>query len=135
MVGVVLVSHGQLAVELLKAAELILGPQERAAALSITPGMDVGAQEQQLAALIADYASTGHGVLLLTDMFGGTPTNLCAPFLGQDGVEIISAMNLPMVVKCFNHRARLDFESLCDLLVESGQQGIFRVSEKLAARR
>ena len=101
-IGVIVVTHGKLAEELVSAARMIVGAEAaHLVALSIgwNDPLEV-AREQVRAAISA--ADTGGGVIVLSDMFGGTPTNLCLSFLARDKVEIITGANLPMVVKCTN---------------------------------
>ena len=100
-VGVLVVTHGQLAQELIEAARIILGrelEETRLQALSIGWNDDLDHSREQVRDAVA-AADRGAGVLLLTDMFGGTPTNLCLSFLEDHSVEIVTGVNLPMVVK------------------------------------
>lgn len=97
-VGVVVVTHGQLAHELVNAAEMIAGEQMRLAAVSIGWHDDPNAARDQIAAAIARVQG-GAGVLILTDMFGGTPSNLGITFLEDGRVEVVTGVNLPMLVK------------------------------------
>ncbi len=132
MVGVVIVTHGQMARELLRAAEMILGPQKGVATVCIEPGADVDALAEEVRRQAEAYCAEMDGVLLLTDMFGGTPTNICALCLGLGQVEVITAVSLPMLMKCLGHRPHQTFENLCDLVVDGGRQGVIRVGEKLS---
>src|SRR5215470_10695275 len=98
MIGGVILTHGQLANELVSAAEMIVGEIHHITAVSIGwhDDVDVTREEIKRAILRVD---TGSGVLLLTDMFGGTPTNIAASLLGQGSIEIVTGVNLPMVIK------------------------------------
>ncbi len=98
MVGVVLVTHGNLGKELLGTAELIVGPMESICALSIHPQQSVEQIRETMAGAIREVDS-GNGVLILTDMFGGTPANLALTFLEDCRVEVITGVNLPMLLK------------------------------------
>src|SRR6478736_9906218 len=98
MIGVVVVTHGQLAVELLNAAEIIVGDLPRFTAVSIGWHEDVNDAREDIAQAIERVKADG-GVLLLTDMFGGTPSNLGMTFLETDQVEVITGVNLPMLIK------------------------------------
>jgi PTS system mannose-specific IIA component len=97
MIGVVVVTHGQLATELLNAAETIVGDLPRFAAVSIGWHEDTDDARAEIEAAIA-RVQQGDGVLILTDMFGGTPSNLAMTFLGPT-VEVITGVNLPMLIK------------------------------------
>src|SRR5205085_11621766 len=94
----VIVSHGQVANELLSAAETIIGHVGHVAAVSIGWHDDVEAASNEVRRAI-ERVSEGRGVLLLTDMFGGTPTNIASMFLSPDEVEMVTGVNLPMVIK------------------------------------
>src|SRR6476619_6747007 len=94
----VIVTHGQLASELLAAAEMIIGPISHIAAVSIGWHDDVDAARDEVQRAIT-RVSQGGGMLLLTDMFGGTPTNIASMFLEEGSVEVITGVNLPMVIK------------------------------------
>src|SRR5918912_4158203 len=94
----VIVTHGVLATELLAAAEMIVGPVSHIAAVSIGWHDDVDAAREEIERAIA-RVSAGRGVLLMTDMFGGTPTNIAAMFLKEGEVEVVTGVNLPMIIK------------------------------------
>ena len=108
-IGGVVVTHGQVANELLAAAEAVVGDLSHITAVSIGWHDDVEMAKDEIARAIAEV-SQGAGVLLLTDMFGGTPTNISAMFLKENEVEIVTGVNLPMVIKLasFNREAPLD---------------------------
>src|ERR1044071_751906 len=98
MIGGVIVTHGQLANELVSAAEMIVGEINHITAVSIGWHDDVDVAREEIERAI-QRVEVGAGVLLLTDMFGGTPTNIAASFLGQTSVEIVTGVNLPMIIK------------------------------------
>lgn len=98
MIGMVLVTHGRLAVELLAALEHVVGPQEQTRSVCIGPDDDIEARRQEILDAAAAVDS-GSGVVLLTDMFGGTPSNLAISALGKGKLEVIAGVNLPMLVK------------------------------------
>lgn len=98
MIGLVLVAHGRLAHELLAALEHVVGPQDGAVAIGIDPADDIEARRAEIIAAVAGVDS-GQGVVILTDMFGGTPSNLAISVLGRGSVEVIAGVNLPMLVK------------------------------------
>src|SRR4028119_948590 len=97
-IGGVIISHGQVANELLAAAETVVGELNHITAVSIGWHDDVETAKDEIARAIKKVSS-GSGVLLLTDMFGGTPTNISAMFLKENEVEIVTGVNLPMVIK------------------------------------
>ena len=98
MIGIVLVTHGNLAREFLAAMEHVVGKQEQARAISIGPDDDM---EQRRADILAAAAEvdTGEGTILLTDMFGGTPSNLAISIIDRAKVEVLAGVNLPMLIK------------------------------------
>ncbi|HEY9550531.1 MAG TPA: PTS sugar transporter subunit IIA [Kiloniellaceae bacterium] len=98
MIGLVLVTHGRLAVEFVQALEHVVGPQENVAAICIGPEDDMEQRRQDIIDAVA-AADEGDGVVLLTDMFGGTPSNLAISVLDKGQVEVIAGINLPMLIK------------------------------------
>jgi len=96
--GIVVVTHGNLARELMHAVEMILGPQERMQAVCLLPGDNVDDTRDRLSVAIRE-CDAGEGVLLLTDMFGGTPSNLALAFFAEGKVEVVMGVNLPMLLK------------------------------------
>ncbi len=98
MIGLVLVSHGRLASALREAMEHIVGPQRNVATVAVEADSDIEQQRREVADCVAEV-DTGDGVVVLTDMFGGTPCNLAMSMLARPNVEVIAGMNLPMLVK------------------------------------
>jgi PTS system mannose-specific IIA component len=98
MIGMVLVTHGNLAIALRDAMEHVVGKQKNLATVCVESDAEFESQRQQIAARM-DEVDSGDGVILLTDMFGGTPSNLAMSMSHQPGVEIIGGVNLPMLVK------------------------------------
>lgn len=130
-VGVVLVTHGQLAAELLNAAEMIVGDLPRFAAVSIGWHDDVTLAHEAIARAIAKV-DAGAGVLILTDMFGGTPTNLGLSFVELDRVEVVTGVNLPMLIKLASLRpAQPELLALARELRETGRNAIHVASDLL----
>ncbi len=123
MIGIVIVSHGKLASELLRAAEIIVGKVENAAAMDIDPKMGVEEIHRAMETAIRSV-DRGKGVLLLTDMFGGTPSNIALSFLGTHDVEVVTGANLPMMLKVPLARATMDLAGLARHLQEYGQRNI-----------
>ncbi|MGD9563951.1 MAG: PTS sugar transporter subunit IIA [Pyrinomonadaceae bacterium] len=129
-VGGVIVSHGRLATELLAAAETVIGDLDKVAAVSIGWHDDVEAAKDEIQRAINEV-SQGEGVLLMTDMFGGTPTNISAMFLEEGSVEIVTGVNLPMVVKFATHSDEIALSELAREVEEQGKQSIYRTSALL----
>ena len=131
MIGIVTVTHAGLARELLHAAELIIGPMELVEAVSIDRGMSIETAQEQLQQVVGLIGADGDGVLILTDLFGGTPTNISAELLCPGAVEIITGVNLPMLIKSISARANMDLGGLTGLLKEYGRSAIMRPAELL----
>ena len=126
----VIVTHGHLAGELLSAAEMIVGPISFITAVSIGWHDDVDAARDEVQRAIT-RVSQGAGVLLLTDMFGGTPTNIASMFLDDGNVEVVTGVNLPMVIKLASQSGGTLIETarrVCD----QGRQGIYHAGDLLA---
>ena len=98
MIGLVLVTHGRLAAEFLAALEHVVGPQELTRAVCIGADDDIEARRAEIVSAIREV-DTGGGVVVLTDMFGGTPSNLAISTMDRKGVEVIAGVNLPMLIK------------------------------------
>jgi len=130
MIGILIVTHKQLAEALLSVCDLILGRQEKMQALSLDPSAPPEACRQQIKQALAQV-NNGNGVLILTDMLGGTPSNLSLSFLKQGQVEVISGVNLPMLMKLTNLRQDKTLEEVALALKQSGQKGISVASEVL----
>ena len=130
MIGVVVVTHGQLATELVNAAETIVGDQPGFAAVSIGWHDAVELARDEIAEAIARVDS-GSGVIVLTDMFGGTPSNLAITFLAETRVEVISGVNLPMLLKLAGTREVADLRELARRIREDGRTGIWVASDLL----
>ena len=98
MIGLVLVTHGHLAEEFRSALEHVVGPQKAIATISIGPEDDMDNRRQDIVDAVAG-ADDGNGVIILTDMFGGTPSNLSISVMSRGNTEVIAGMNLPMLIK------------------------------------
>ena len=127
----VIVSHGQVANELLSAAETIIGHVRHITAVSIGWHDDVEAAKNEIGRAI-ERVSEGRGVLMMTDMFGGTPTNIASMFLQAGEVEVVTGVNLPMVIKLATQQGSESLEEIARLVREQGQQGIYLAGELLA---
>ena len=130
MIGVVVVTHGQVATELVHAAETIVGDLPNFAAVSIGWHEDVQDAREAIAAAIERVKQAG-GVLLATDMFGGTPSNLGITFLEQDKIEIITGVNLPMLIKAASMKEAASLIEVARALREHGRNAIWVASDLL----
>lgn len=133
-IGGVIVTHGQLANELLAAAETVVGDIGHVTAVSIGWHDDVEMAQDQVERAIASV-SKGSGVLVMTDMFGGTPTNIAAMFLKDGEVEIVTGVNLPMVVKLASNTKELSLSELALEVETQGKQSIYRTGALLEPQK
>jgi PTS system mannose-specific IIA component len=130
MIGVVVVTHGHLATELVNAAETIVGDLPHFFAVSIGWHEDVQDAREEIAAAI-EKVRQPRGVLLATDMFGGTPANLGITFLEPDKVEIITGVNLPMLIKAASIKDDASLTEIARTLREHGRNAIWVASDLL----
>jgi mannose PTS system EIIA component len=128
LIGVVVVTHGQLATELVNAAEMIVGELSGFVAVSIGWHDDVETAREAIAAAIGRVARPA-GVIVLTDMFGGTPANLGLPFLAEQQVEVITGVNLPMLLKLAGLRQADSLLHAAQQTRESGRNAIWVASD------
>lgn len=133
-IGGVVVSHGQLATELLSAAEMVVGPLEHIIAVSIGWHDDVEMAKAEIARAIKQV-DQGSGVVVMTDMFGGTPTNISAMFLKANEVEIVTGVNLPMIMKFATYDKDISLNELAKDLEDQGKQSIYRTSALLEPQK
>lgn len=133
-IGGVIVSHGQVANELLAAAETVVGDLEHITAVSIGWHDDVEIAKNEIERAIKKV-SKGSGVLVLTDMFGGTPTNISAMFIKENEVEIVTGVNLPMVIKLASLNKEMTLTELAKEVEEQGKQAIYRTSALLEPQK
>jgi PTS system mannose-specific IIA component len=136
MVGVLVISHGRLAAELLAAARAIEPALvEQARAITLEWNLDPEAARREIARALGEL-DTGSGVIVLTDMFGGTPTNLSLGFLDPARSEVITGVNLPMLIKLASVRRQTGqpLRQLARVVAEKGQKSIYVVSEILERR-
>lgn len=133
MIGMVLVTHGRLADELIAALEHVVGPQPATVAVCIGPDDDM---EQRRADILDSVAKVddGDGVVLLTDMFGGTPSNLAISIMGKAKVEVIAGVNLPMLIKLASVRNDLPLAEAVAAAQEAGRKYI-NVASKLLTEK
>jgi mannose PTS system EIIA component len=123
MIGLVLVTHGKLAVEFRAALEHVVGPQSHIETVSIGPEDDIERRRQDILDAVARVAS-GSGVILLTDMFGGTPSNLSISVMEAGKVEVIAGVNLPMLIKLASVRGEKSLAEAVDDAQEAGRKYI-----------
>jgi PTS system mannose-specific IIA component len=119
MIGLILVTHGRLAEEFVAATEHVVGTQRNIQAISIGPDDDIEQRRRDIVAAV-ETVDDGSGVILLTDMFGGTPSNLAISIMDQGRVEIIAGVNLPMLIKLASVR---ESESLEEAVVSAQEAG------------
>ncbi len=131
MIGLVLVTHGRLALEFIEALEHIVGPQSNIAAVCIGPDDDPKERRQDIINHVK-AADEGEGVVLLTDMFGGTPSNLAMSVLDQGRVEVIAGLNLPMLIKLASIRGEAKLRTAVAQAQEAGRKYINVASQLLA---
>jgi PTS system mannose-specific IIA component len=132
MIGVVIVTHGQLAREFRAALEHVVGPQEQIETISIGPDDDLDVRRADMLAALANVDS-GEGVVVLTDMFGGSPSNLAISAMKQSNVEVIAGVNLPMLVKLASVRGECGLDDAITQAQEAGRKYISVASQILAA--
>ena len=123
MIGLLIVTHCDLGKEFLNAAEFIVGRMDQSDTVSITQISDSGELRKKLEAKIAALDS-GQGVLILTDMFGGTPSNISLSFLKEEMIEVLTGVNLPMVIAIAQNRSDLKLWELAEKAQEAGKMSI-----------
>ena len=131
LIGGVIVTHGHLGSEFLAAAEMIVGPLPHVTQASIDWHDDVDVARQELERAIA-RVSQGRGVLLLTDMFGGAPMDIASMLLGDSGIEVVTGVNLPMILKLAEQSAEETLTGIAERIRDSGKDGIHLAGDLLA---
>lgn len=131
MIGLVVATHGNLGSELLAAAQMIIGPVRNARSVSILQENSMEDIRDALSEAIKEVNADDAGVIILTDMFGGTPANVSMTFLEPQAVEVLTGANLPMLLKFFNSQECLGLDELAVILKSYGQQSIALASEYL----
>ncbi len=131
MIGLVIVTHGGLAQEFLAALEHVHGPQEQVVAISIGPNDDMETRRVEIVEAVGNV-DTGEGSILLTDMFGGTPSNLAISVMEQAKVEVIAGVNLPMLIKLASIRAGSKLEEAISEAQDAGRKYISVASKILS---
>ncbi|WP_265516192.1 PTS sugar transporter subunit IIA [Nitratireductor luteus] len=133
MIGVVLVTHGRLAEEFRHAVEHVVGPQENFGTVSIGAEDDMEQRRRDIVEAVA-RADTGAGVIILTDMFGGTPSNLAISVMEAGRIEVVAGMNLPMLIKLSSARAGNDMAAALDEAQTAGRKYINVASQVLSGK-
>ena len=134
MIGVVVVTHGQLATELVNAAEMIVGDLPQFTAVSIGWHEDVNDAREDIVQAI-ERVQSGAGVLILTDMFGGTPSNLGMTFLQADKVEVITGVNLPMLIKLASMKGESNLLAVAREMRDAGRHATWVASDLLRGEK
>ena len=133
MIGIVIITHGGLASEFRAALEHVVGAQSSLETLSIGPEDDMEGRRGELIAAVR-RVDTGHGVVVLTDMFGGTPSNLAISVMEDTGAEVLAGVNLPMLVRLASVRRDKPLPVAVDLAKEAGRKYISVASQVLAGQ-
>lgn len=131
MIGLVIVTHGALASELRRAAEHVVGPMDTVETVCIGPDDDLEEARDTIRDAVGTV-ETGKGVILLTDMFGGTPSNLAISLLGESEVEVIAGVNLPMLIKLSEARKTANLAEAAKIAQQAGRRYIAIASEIIA---
>ena len=132
MIGVVLVTHGNLATELVKVMEHVVGPQDQLTTITIDPDDDVEKRREDILNSV-QFVDKGLGVIILTDMFGGTPSNLAISIMEQAKIDIIAGVNLPMLIKLASVRSTETISEAVAQAREAGQKYIMVASQVLGS--
>ena len=130
MIGLVLVAHGALAEEFLAAMQYVVGPQQHIATVGIFPKDDIQRRRDEILEKVHEV-DDGSGVIILTDMFGGTPSNLSISLLDTEKIEVIAGLNLPMLIKLAGLRATTDLREASLAAEEAGKKYINIASKVL----
>ncbi len=133
MIGLVLVTHGHLATEFRAALEHVVGPQKHLEAVAIAPDDNLEARRADILAAVG-RVDTGRGVIVLTDMFGGTPSNLAISVMQPGRVDVLAGINLPMLIKLASVRADKSLEEALTCAQDAGRKYITVASQVLAGK-
>ena len=133
MIGLVLVTHGHLATEFRAALEHVVGPQKNLATIAIAPDDDMESRRRDIIAAV-EQVETDRGVIILTDMFGGTPSNLAISVMNGEGIEVIAGVNLPMLIKLAGVRGENNMEKALIDASEAGRKYINVASRVLSGK-
>ena len=133
MIGMVLVTHGRLAIEFRAAMEHVVGPQQQVETITIGPEDDMDQRRSDIMAAVRTV-DTGDGVVILTDMFGGTPSNLAISVMNGGRTEVVAGINLPMLIKLASVRGECDLDRAVVQAQEAGRKYINVASRVLAGK-
>ena len=133
MIGIVLVTHGRLASEFRAALEYVVGPQKQIESVGIGPDDDIEQRRQDIISAVA-HADSGSGVVVLTDMFGGTPSNLAISIMNGSNIEVIAGVNLPMLIKLASVRDGASLDQAVGQAQDAGRKYIYVASKFLGAK-
>jgi len=134
MTGLVVVAHLNLAKEMVTTTELIAGKQKQFEAIDIFPDENVDAIKEKIVQALK-RTNGGDGVIILTDMFGGTPSNISLSFLEEGKIEVVAGVNLPMLIKLATFREEKNLVELAGFITRYGQQNIYLATDVLKARK
>jgi len=133
MIGMVLVTHGRLAIEFRAAMEHVVGPQQQVETIMIGPEDDMDQRRRDILAAVHEV-DTGDGVVILTDMFGGTPSNLAISVMNGGKTEVVAGINLPMLIKLASVRGECDLDRAVIQAQDAGRKYINVASRVLAGK-
>jgi mannose PTS system EIIA component len=133
MIGMVLVTHGRLAIEFRAAMEHVVGPQKQVETITIGPDDDMDQRRRDIMAAV-QAVDSGDGVVILTDMFGGTPSNLAISVMNGGKTEVIAGINLPMLIKLASVRGECDLDRAVIQAQDAGRKYINVASRVLAGK-
>ncbi len=131
MIGVLITTHGSLGNELIKAAELIKGKLEGVSSVSVDQKKAVEEIKKEISSYIKKL-DRGQGVLILTDLFGGTPSNISLSFLKEGKLEVVTGVNLPMMLKLYDKRQEMNLKEFAFYIKDYGRKNIYLASEVLS---
>jgi len=133
MIGIILVTHGSFGSELLKTAEMIVGKQDGIETVSMQEGSSLTSIADEIELAIERYANTG--AIVFTDMFGGSPSNISMAYLGTKNVEVVSGVNLPMLIKAISVRKEnKSLSAICEDCADSGKTSIVVAGQLLQGK-
>jgi PTS system mannose-specific IIA component len=134
MIGIIVAAHFNLAQEMVAAVELIVGKQQQFESVGILPDEDIEKIRGKIIQALK-AADSGDGVLIMTDMFGGTPSNISLSFLEDGRIELVSGVNLPMLIKLATYREGKTLDELARFITEYGQKNIYLATDVMRARK
>jgi PTS system mannose-specific IIA component len=134
MIGIVVVAHFNLAKQMVAATELIVGKQKQFESVDIFPDEDVDKIKKRLTDAVSSV-EIGDGVLIMTDMFGGTPSNISLSLLNAGKVEVVTGVNLPMLIKLITYREGRPLDELASFITQYGQNNIYLATDILKTRK